>query len=138
MLPEKLQKIIDEFNELEDNEEKYELLMEYGEKLAGVRAEDKQTINLVPGCISVVYIKTEIKDGKVEIYGEADSLLVKGLVQILVEGLNGMNVNDFTKLDEEFLTAFGLNNTLTPSRNNASKNIFLKIKEQVQKILKNQ
>ena len=132
-LPEQLQKIIDEFNELEDNEEKYELLMEYGEQLEGVREEDKTTHNLVPGCMSVVYITAEITNGKVKLHGSADSLLVKGLVQILIQGLHGMNAEEFLKLDESFLTAFGLTNTLTPSRSNASKNIFLKMKEQVQK-----
>ena len=133
-IPEKLQKIIDEFNELEDNEEKYELLMEYGEQLEGVKTEDKITHNLVPGCMSVVYITAEIKDDKIIIHGEADSLLVKGLVQVLIQGLNEMNVKEFLNLDESFLTAFGLTNTLTPSRSNASKNIFLKIKEQVKAV----
>jgi cysteine desulfuration protein SufE len=136
-IPEKLQKIIDEFNELEDTEEKYELLMEYGEKLEGVKTEDRITHNLVPGCMSVVYISAEIKDDKIIIHGEADSLLVKGLVQVLIEGLSGINVNEFLKLDDDFIIAFGLTNTLTPSRSNASKNIFLKMKEQVKKELKN-
>lgn len=135
-VPEKLQKIIDEFNELEDNEEKYELLMEYGEQLEGVKKEDRITYNLVPGCMSVVYITAEIKDDKIFLHGEADSLLVKGLVQVLIQGLNGMNVKEFMSLDESFLTTFGLTNTLTPSRSNASKNIFLKIKEQVRALKK--
>jgi len=136
MIPEKLQKIIDEFQELEDKEEKYELLMEYGEQLKGVKKEDKTTQNLVPGCMSVVYITAEIKNDKIIIHGEADSLLVKGLVQVLIQGLNGMNVEKFLKLDDNFISSFGLTNTLTPSRSNASKNIFLKMKEQVKALKK--
>lgn len=135
MLPEKLQTIIDQFQELKDREEKYELLMEYGEQLEGVNEEDKQTQNLVPGCISAVYITAEIQHNQVIIHGEADSLLVKGLVQVLIQGLNGIPIDEFMKLDEGFLTAFELDNTLTPSRSNASKNIFLKMKEQVQKLI---
>jgi len=136
MIPEKLQVIIFEFNELEENEEKLELLMEYGEKLKGVKKEDKITHNLVPGCMSTVYIKTEIINDTVKLYGEADSLLVKGLVQILIEGLDGLKTESFLELNEDFLTTFGLDNTLTPSRSNASRNIFLKMKEQIKKILK--
>lgn len=135
MLPEKLQTIINEFTELEDTEEKFELLMEYGQELQGVNEEDKITTNLVSGCLSVVYITVELKEDNIYIKGEADSLLVKGLVQALITGLNGMTVDGLLSLDEEFLTAFGLNASATASRSNASKNILHKIKEQARKLL---
>lgn len=136
MLPEKLQKIIDEFQEFNEPEMKYELLIEYGKKLSDFPEEKKTTACLVPGCISVVYITSEIQEGKVYFKGYADALLVKGLVAILVEGLSGMTVENFEKLKSSFLTRFGLNESLTPSRANASVNIFKLMQAQIANIQK--
>jgi cysteine desulfuration protein SufE len=128
-MTERLQLIIEEFKALP--EEKYELLVEYGKKLPPYPEEFKTNEHLVPGCISVVYIASEIRDGRVHFKGYADSLLVKGLVAILVLGLEDMHVKDFLDMDASFLLQFGLNDSLTPSRANASLNIFKLMQRQI-------
>ena len=132
MIPAQLQEIIGEMNEFSLPEEKYELLIEYGKSLGKYPEEKKTNQYLVPGCMSVVYINSEVREGKVYFQGYADALLVKGLVAILIQGLNGMAVDDFKNLDGSFLTQFGLNDSLTPSRANASLNIFKLMQRQVQ------
>ena len=137
MIPEKLQQIITEFEQLETDEEKFEVLMEYGEKLKPIKSNEKNNSNLVQGCMSIVYITAKIKNDKIFFEGEADSLLIKGLVQILIEGINEIRTKEFLEMKEDFLKIFGLTNSLTSSRANASKNIFLKMKEQVRKEINN-
>lgn len=131
MIPNQLQEIIDEFQEFNTAEMKYELLIEYGKELQNYSEEKKTNEYLVPGCISVVYITTEVRDGKVYFSGFADSLLVKGLVSIIVQGLSGIPVQEFEQINENFLIQLGLNDSLTPSRANASVNIFKLMKRQV-------
>ncbi len=133
-LPAKLQEIIDDFKTLETNTEKYEELLNYGEELDEMPKEYQTKENLVPGCTSIVYIKTISENNKINIYGSADSYLVKGLVAILVEGLKGITVEELLNLKPDFLIELGLNETLSATRANASINIFNMIKEQVKQL----
>lgn len=132
--PIKLQEIIDDFSLLETNTEKYEELLNYGEELEDMPEEFKIKENLVPGCTSIVYIKTTLKHDIVTIYGSADSYLVKGLVAILIQGLHGLTPQEINDITSDFLTELGLNETLSTTRANASINIFSMIKAQVQKL----
>lgn len=131
MLPEKIKETIDEFQTFDLPEEKYELLLEHAKVIGDYPDELRNTKHLVPGCISVVYIDSQIQDDKVYFQGSADALLVKGLVAILVNGLSGMQKEDFLKLSPDFITEFGVNENLTPSRANASHNIFKFMQKQV-------
>ncbi len=133
-LPAKLQEIIDDFKTLETNTEKYEELLNYGEELEEMPTEFQTKENLVPGCTSIVYIKITIKNNKINIYGSADSYLVKGLVAILLEGLNGISKEELLNLKPDFLIELGLNETLSATRANASINIFNMIKEQAKQL----
>ncbi len=131
-LPEQLQEYIDELHEFNQPEEKYELLIEYGSQLPELDEQYQQEKNLVPGCLSIVYIHSEERDGKVYFQGKADAILVKGLVYILTTGLSGMNKEEFLTLEPTFLTELGLQESLTPSRANASVNIFKLMKQQIE------
>ncbi|MCA9477911.1 MAG: SufE family protein [Nanoarchaeota archaeon] len=130
ILPKKIQDIIEDFKSLETNTEKYEELLTYADDLAEMPAEYKVQENLVPGCTSVVYIKTTIKEGKVQFFGSADSYLVKGLVAILINSFSGTEAKDFLEVQPDFLTELGLAETLSATRANASINIFNMMKKQ--------
>ena len=134
-LPKKLQEIIDNFKLLDTNTEKYEELLQYGEELDEMPLEYKVSENLVPGCTSVVHIKSILKDDKLHFYGSSDSYLVKGLVAILVQGCSGMTPEEFLSLSPDFLVDLGLTETLSATRANASINIFNLMKQQTEELL---
>lgn len=129
-LPKKIQQIIEEFRTLTTNTEKYEELLQYGEELENMPEEYKTDDNLVPGCTSVVYIKTILENNTLKFYGSSDSYLVKGLVAILTQGFNGTTPEEFLETSPDFLLELGLTETLSSTRVNASVNIFNLMKEQ--------
>jgi cysteine desulfuration protein SufE len=86
--------------------------------------EGKTPENKVHGCVSQVYITAAIKEGKVWYQGDSDAQLVKGLVALLIEGLNGLPPQEILQVTPNFIEETGLKMSLTPSRANGFYNIF--------------
>ena len=131
-----MKNFIDEFNALDAPLDKYKLLIEYGEELSGYDKEKMNSKHLVRGCVSAVYINSEIKEGKVHFTGEADAVLVKGITYIITKGLSGMKTEDFLNIEEDFIKELGINQTLSPSRANSSYNILKTMQAQVKELVK--
>jgi cysteine desulfuration protein SufE len=123
-LPPNLAKIVQRFQRASEPKRRYEQLIWYGQKLAALPESDKMPENKVPGCVSQVYITATLQDGKVVFQGDSDSQLTKGLVGLLVEGLNGLTPSEIVKVTPDFIQETGLNVSLTPSRANGFYNIF--------------
>ena len=62
--------------------------------------------------------------GKVSFQGDSDAQITKGLVGLLVEGLNGLTPTEIMQLTPHFIQQTGLDVSLTPSRANGFYNIF--------------
>lgn len=123
-LPPSLAKIVQRFQRATDQKRRYEQLIWYGTKLRDFPETDKVPANKVAGCVSQVYITATLDDGTVKFQGDSDSQLTKGLVGLLVEGLNGLTPMEIVKLAPDFIQETGLNVSLTPSRANGFYNIF--------------
>ena len=72
---------------------------------------------------------TKDADGKIQYSGESDSQLTKGLAALLVRGLSGATPDAITALDPSFIEDLGLQQSLTPSRNNGFLNMLLKMQK---------
>ena len=91
--------------------------------------------NKVKGCVSEVFVKAHIKGGKLFWEGYSDALITKGMLSLLVKGLSNLSPEEIVKIDPTFITATGLNSSLTASRVNGFMNIFIKMKSQASKFL---
>jgi cysteine desulfuration protein SufE len=123
-LPPALAKIVQRFQRASEPKRRYEQLIWYAQKLPEFPESDKLPENKVPGCVSQVYVTAALDDGKVSYQGDSDSQLTKGLVGLLVEGLNGLTPTEIIQLTPDFIQETGLNVSLTPSRANGFYNIF--------------
>ncbi|MBD2773658.1 SufE family protein [Iningainema tapete] len=123
-LPPSLAKIVQRFQRASDPKRRYEQLIWYGQRLPEFPESDKIPENKVSGCVSQVYITATLDDSKVLFQGDSDSQLTKGLVGLLVEGLNGLTPKEIIQLTPDFIQETGLNVSLTPSRANGFYNIF--------------
>ncbi len=120
----KLEKIVDRFKRRSDAKQKYEQLLWYAKKLPPMPEAEKTAANKVKGCVSQVYITATLHDGKVQYQGDSDAQLVKGLVALLIEGLNDLPPEAIIKIQPNFIEETGLKVSLTPSRANGFYNIF--------------
>ncbi len=132
--PSQLEEILEEFRDIDDPEEYFELLIERGNALEELPPEQRRPDNRVPGCVSGVHITGRLEDGRVYFSASADSHLVRGLVAIVVEGLSGLRPEQILAVDPKVLQQAGLTRSLTPSRANASHNILQMIKEITRKL----
>jgi cysteine desulfuration protein SufE len=123
-LPATLEKIVKRLQNVTDPKQKYERLILFAKKLPAFPDADRTEANKVAGCTSQVFITAQLDQGKVKFDGDSDSQLVKGLVAILVEGLNGLSPKEILTLTPDFIQDTGLNVSLTPSRVNGFYNIF--------------
>jgi cysteine desulfuration protein SufE len=123
-LPPNLAKIVGRFQRPSDPKRRYEQLIWYGQRLKEFPESEKVPENKVSGCVSQVYITATLEDGKLVFQGDSDSQLTKGLVGLLVEGLNGLTPAKVVQLTPDFIQETGLNVSLTPSRANGFYNIF--------------
>jgi cysteine desulfuration protein SufE len=124
LLPPALDKIVQRFARVTDPKRKYEQLIYYAKKVEAMPETDKIDANKVMGCVSQVFITATLCDGKVQFAGDSDAQLVKGLVGLLLEGMNGLTPQEVLTLAPDFIKETGLDVSLTPSRANGFYNIF--------------
>lgn len=110
--------IIEEFNELENWVDRYELIIEYGKDLPAFPSEQKIDKNLIDGCQSQVWFTAELKDGKVIYKADSEAMLVKGIVSLLVHVLSDHTPQEITAADLYFIKEIQLQEHLSPTRNN--------------------
>ncbi|MGA1621371.1 MAG: SufE family protein [Synechocystis sp.] len=123
-LPTNLAKIVERFQRHTDPKKRYEQLLWYAKKLEPMPSNAKTPENKVHGCVSQVFITADLADGKLQYQGDSDAQLVKGLVALLIQGLNGLTPTEVVNLSPDFIEATGLQVSLTPSRANGFYNIF--------------
>jgi cysteine desulfuration protein SufE len=128
-LPASLEKVVQRLQGTTDPKQKYERLIWLAKKMPVFPEDAKTDANKVFGCTSQVFVTAQLQDDKMQFAGDSDSQLVKGLVAILVEGLNGLAPSEVLKLTPDFIQTTGLNVSLTPSRVNGFYNIFKKMQQ---------
>lgn len=110
--------IIEEFSSFEDWMDKYSLLIEYGNGLDSFPEEHKIEQNLIDGCQSKVWFTAELKDNKVIYHGDSDAILVKGIVALLIQVMNGHTPKEIVEADLYFIDEINLREHLSPTRSN--------------------
>ena len=130
-----LSKLVEKLKKSEDPKRKYEYILWLGKKLKEPDNEILVEENKVKGCVSEVFVKANIKGGKLFWEGYSDALITKGLLAFLITGLNELTPSEVVKIDKRFIEDTGLKASLTPSRSNGFLNILLKMQSQANEFL---
>lgn len=110
--------VIEEFIELEDWMDRYQLLIDLGEEQTPLPEADKVDKNLIDGCQSRVWLVCEQQGDKLHFRAESDALIVKGIVSLLLRVVNDQPANDILNADLYFIEKVGLTEHLSPTRSN--------------------
>ena len=130
-----LNNIVEKLKSTNDPKRKYEYILWLGKKLPSPNEEILIPENKVKGCVSEVYVKGTLMQGKIYWQGFSDALITRGLLSFLISGLNELTPQDILNLSNNFIEDTGLKKSLTPSRSNGFLNILLKMKSQANQFL---
>jgi cysteine desulfuration protein SufE len=118
-----LDKIVARLASSTDPKRRYEYVLWLAKKLEPLPAEFRNEPFKVKGCVSNVYVVGKLQQGKIHWRGDADAAITKGLLALLIEGLEGLSPERVIAIDPSFIAATGLQASLTPSRANGFLNI---------------
>ncbi|MDE2701327.1 MAG: SufE family protein [Gemmatimonadota bacterium] len=97
-----IDRIMQNFDVLTDWEDRYRYIIELGRKLPPFDEEYKIDTNLVRGCVSQVWLVTDVRDGDppvIEFRADSDAQIVKGLVAILLSLYSGKTAREILTAD---------------------------------------
>jgi len=118
-----------------DPKRRYEYVLWLAKGLEPLAQEYRQESFKVKGCVSQVYVVAQLVDGKLHWQGDSDAAITKGLLALLIKGLEGLTPVQAVAIDPGFMAQTGLQASLTPSRANGFINIFKMMQAQAQALL---
>ena len=116
--------IIENFDLLEEWDDRYRYLIELGRTLPPLPEDARNDANKVRGCASQVWLATSVKpDGSVgpvlAFDGDSDAHIVRGLIAVLFALYSGKSAKNILSTDAVALfEKLGLRDHLTPQRSN--------------------
>lgn len=119
----KLDQIVERLKGTADPKRRYEYVLWLAKKLEPLPDTLRNDAFKVKGCVSQVYVVAELRDGRLHWQGDSDAAITKGLLALLIEGLEGLEPAAAAAIDPAFLAETGLQASLTPSRANGFLNI---------------
>ncbi|HFZ8996063.1 TPA: cysteine desulfuration protein SufE [Citrobacter freundii] len=116
-LPEK-EKLLRNFQRCANWEEKYLYIIELGQRLEALNDADRSAENKIQGCQSQVWIVMRLNsDGIIELQGDSDAAIVKGLIAVVFILYQQMTPQDIVSFDvRPWFEKMALTQHLTPSR----------------------
>jgi cysteine desulfuration protein SufE len=114
----KLQRLVDDLAVFEDPHERLATVVDRAKRVPTLPPTERIDANRVRGCVSVVWLVPEVREGHVYFRSDAESPVVRGLVACLCEFFSGAPVADVAASDLEPLDALDLTRNLSPTRRN--------------------
>lgn len=116
-LPDK-EKLLRNFLRCANWEEKYLYIIELGQRLPEISDDERTALNSIQGCQSQVWIiMRQNAQGIIELRGDSDAAIVKGLIAVVFILYDQMTPQDIVNFDlRPWFEKMALTQHLTPSR----------------------
>jgi cysteine desulfuration protein SufE len=124
-----IDELISDFELLDDWEERYRYVIELGRALPAMNDALKTPATKVSGCASQVWIHSRIAGDHLNLQGDSDALIVKGLIAIAFMIFKPLTLDQIPHVDAQAIFAkLGLKDHLTPQRSNGLASMVARIK----------
>ena len=121
---------LEAFQAVRSWEQRARMLMQWGERMPALAAEDKVDANLVQGCESLVWLVGRLQDGHWQFAASSDARLIRGLVALLLARVNGLTTEELQQVDlPGWFEQLGLSRQLSPSRSNGLNAVLVRMRE---------
>jgi cysteine desulfuration protein SufE len=110
--------IVEEFEMFDDWTDKYQYIIELGQKLGPLEDQYKDDDHRIKGCQSSVWLHAYQKEGLVLFEADSDSTFVKGEIALLIRVLSGRSPAEIIATELSFLDKIGLRQHIAITRAN--------------------
>lgn len=112
-------RIIEDFEGVDDWMDRYAMIIDLGNGLPEIDARYKTPDHLIEGCQSRVWLNAELTpDGRMHYTADSDAIIVKGIIALLIDVLDGATPQEVADARLEFIDRIGLAENLSPTRSN--------------------
>jgi cysteine desulfuration protein SufE len=115
-----LDEVVETFELLGDWDQRYQYLVELGQKLPPLPEAARIEDNKVKGCMSQVWIQAyrdPEADHRIHYHGDCDTTIIKGVLTLLIQLVDRRRVEEIEQLDvDEFFERLELHEHLSPNR----------------------
>ena len=126
-------KIVEDFEFLDDWEDRYRYIIELGKKMTPLENALKVASTKVDGCASQVWIVPKISgSGEMKLFnfeGDSDAMIVRGLIAILSALYSNITVKEAIEIDANVeFRKLGLTDHLSAQRSNGLNSMIQRLK----------
>jgi len=112
------QAIQEEFDLFDDWADKYQYIIEIGQKLPSLDKKYQVEENKIKGCQSSVWLNAYEDEGKIVFEADSDSTFVKGEIALLIRVLSNRTPQEILAADLLFIDQIGLRQHIAITRAN--------------------
>lgn len=124
------EEIVEDFEFLEDWEDRYRHVIDLGKAMDPLDDALKVSATKVDGCASQVWLHPKIDNGVLTFDGDSDAMIVRGLIAVLRKLYNGLALADVVAVDARAeLGRLGLNDHLSAQRSNGLRAMIERVRE---------
>ncbi len=128
-IKDKQNQLVETFAILPDMEERFRWLMEAGDSYPAIDPRHRVDNNLLPGCVSNLWLHPELRDGRCHFEMDADAKISKGIAALVCGVFEGETPADVAAAEMGFLEEAGLAQMLSSNRSNGLTNLRRRIQE---------
>ena len=110
--------IVEDFELFDEWAERYQYIIELGQKLPPLDDKYKVDENKIKGCQSSVWLHAYSENGKVFFEADSDSTFVKGEIALLINVLSGQDPKAVVDSELKFIDEIGLRQHIAVTRAN--------------------
>lgn len=131
MIAARIEAVVARLRVLPGPAERLAALVDRAKRVPPPRDGERNETNLVPGCVSRVWLVGAGDAGIMRFRADADSAMVKGLVALAWEIADGQTIADLSAAPDEpgFLAALGLETQLSPTRLNGAGQVWRRMRQ---------
>ena len=128
MIKRKLKRYVQVLSNIEDAQDKFMWIMDFGKNSRPMEDSFKIRDFEVRGCQSQTWLVPHFVEDKIYFSADSAALISKGMVCIIADVYSGSRSQDINEFDQKEFNKMNLDTLLTPGRNNGVNSMLKKIK----------
>ena len=132
MIKRKLKRYAQILNNIEDPQDQFVWIMDFGKNSRAMDDKHKVKSFEVPGCQSQTWLVPHFVEDKIYFTADSAALISKGMVSMIADVYSGASAQDIKEFDQDEFKILKLDTLLTPGRNNGVHGMLKKVKEYAQ------